>query len=144
MGNELCFNGWDKGCFQFRENGDGMEQFGAWIGLGLLLLAGYVLRQRHKRTGPLGKALSRLRELTRRVREGESASTDLAEWEDNLRTLEGYPNNYNELNMEIQFMVAFRKFLEQHAPEDARIETLLEIERHRKDTILGFNIHLDK
>lgn len=106
----------------------------------MLLLAGYLLRQRLRRTGRLGSADSKLRELTRRVRERESAGADLEEWEENLRTLESYPNAYNELNMEIQFMVAFRKFLEQHAPEDPRIETLLEIERHRKDTILGFKI----
>jgi hypothetical protein len=112
-----------------------------WIGFAVLITGLVVLNRIYKQSGRLGKSVVGLRQLVEKQHKGLSVSSDLSDWEMHQEGLEGYPSEYNRLNQEIQFILAFGQFLEQHYPSDERIDRLKASGSFRKDTIWGVKIN---
>ncbi|MFD2611227.1 hypothetical protein [Paenibacillus gansuensis] len=113
----------------------------AWGLLAAVLAAGFFLRMKLRNYGELGRARKGLRLLTQRQLTGISDAADLPMWDHHQAVLKKHPSEYNQLNMEIQFELAYLAFLEQHVPEDSRIEVLKATAGYRKDTIWGFKVN---
>jgi hypothetical protein len=90
--------------------------------------------------GKLGKIIIGVKALVHQFHQADSTASDLERWETLLKQLENYPNAYNKLNFEIQFVRTFTHYLEQHYPEDTRLDPLRKINAARKDSIWGFKI----
>lgn len=86
------------------------------------------------------KAYRELRELTAKVRTGQSEAADLEGWETSLAEMEKHPNEFNKLENEIGLRRAFVQYLERHYPQDARLPDMQEAAAYQKDSVWGIKI----
>ncbi|OMF26339.1 hypothetical protein BK132_19010 [Paenibacillus sp. FSL H8-0259] len=111
-----------------------------WIGLALLVALLTFLNQKQVYSSKVKKAYRELRELTAKVRTGQSEAADLEGWETSLAEMEKHPNEFNKLENEIGLRRAFVQYLERHYPQDARLPDLQEAAAYQKDSVWGIKI----
>lgn len=107
------------------------------------LIALMLFRSKWKSSSPAGQAGAELRRLTEAYNSNGGSAVDLAAWEQALAVMEQHPSDYNKLNGDIQFVLAFTGYLEKHFPEDERLEGLRQHAHYRKDSIWGIPIKRD-
>ncbi|AIQ43079.1 hypothetical protein MKZ24_12810 [Paenibacillus sp. FSL R7-0297] len=111
-----------------------------WVGLALLVALLTFLNQKQVYSSKVKKAYRELRELTAKVRTGQSEAADLEAWETSLAEMEKHPNEFNKLENEIGLRRAFVQYLERHYPQDARLPDLQEAAAYHKDSVWGIKI----
>jgi hypothetical protein len=111
-----------------------------WVGLALLVALLTFLNQKQVYSSKVKKAYRELRELTAKVRTGQSEAADLEGWETSLAEMEKHPNEFNKLENEIGLRRAFVQYLERHYPQDARLPDLQEAAAYQKDSVWGIKI----
>lgn len=111
-----------------------------WVGLALLVALLTFLNQKQVYSSKIKKAYRELRELTTKVRTGQSEAADLEGWETSLAEMEKHPNEFNKLENEIGLRRAFVQYLERHYPQDARLPDLQEAAAYQKDSVWGIKI----
>jgi hypothetical protein len=111
-----------------------------WVGLALLVALLTFLNQKQVYSSKVKRAYRELRELTAKVRTGQSEAADLEGWETSLAEMEKHPNEFNKLENEIGLRRAFVQYLERHYPQDARLPDLQEAAAYQKDSVWGIKI----
>ena len=111
-----------------------------WIGLAVVVIALTFLNQKQLYSSKVKRAYHELRELTEKVKNGQSTPEELPKWENSLAEMEKHPNEYNKLEFEIGLRRAFVMYLERHYPQDNRLPDLQEAAAFQKDTVWGIKM----
>ncbi|MNO19841.1 hypothetical protein D3C76_95790 [compost metagenome] len=117
-----------------------MDNIILWVGLALVVALLTFLNQKQVYSFGVKQAYRELRELTDKLRSGQSEDADLDRWEKALAEMNKHPNEFNKLEAEIGLRRAFVAYLEQHYPQDPRLPELQEAAAYQKDSVWGIKI----
>ncbi|OKP69565.1 hypothetical protein A3842_26055 [Paenibacillus sp. P3E] len=117
-----------------------MDNIVLWSGLALVVALLTFLNQKQVYSSKVKRAYGELRELTVKIRSGQSENADVSRWESALAEMGKHPNEFNKLEAEIGFRRAFVTYLEQHYPQDPRLPELREAAAFQKDSVWGIKM----